>query len=132
MYGLGWQMPQPGVQAEGEGVSTAETNIVGCSYVSSRVYSTYGHRSGRAKLHLEALVEHDNDVIHCRLADLRKNTHHKDVWVGLANASTWCPGRRGWGVHSGNEHCWMFVCKQQGVFNMLTLSSDPRNLSNNK
>ena len=52
---------------------------------------------------------------------MRRNTHHKDVCVGLANASILDQGR-------GNKHHWTFVREQQGVLDADASNSDPHRL----
>jgi hypothetical protein len=66
-----------------------------------------------------------------QLVGWKKHAHHEEVHVWPADASTRCRGGRGEGVQRENER-WTFVCEQQGVFDVLTLSSDPRSLSNNE
>ena len=55
----------------------------------------------------------------------------KKQWVPRCNA----PQARSWReekVDRWNEHYWMFICEQQSVLNMLVLSLNPWDLSNNK
>jgi hypothetical protein len=75
---------------------------------------------------------HEDDTVDRRPVDRENNTHHKDVRVESANASTRCRGRRGGRVCSGNGCCYTFVCEQQDALDALASSSDPQNLSNNK
>jgi hypothetical protein len=81
---------------------------------------------------LGALVEHDDNVGCHSWVDVQRNVHHEDVCFGLANASTWCQGRRGEGFHRENGCCLMFIYEQQCALNMLALSSDPGKLLDNK
>jgi hypothetical protein len=81
------------------------------------------HRDG-SNMGSKALDKHDDGIVHRRRVDLQRNAHREDVRVGSVNASTWCRGRRGGGVHSRNKHRRMFVCEQQGVLDALASSSD--------
>jgi hypothetical protein len=83
-------------------------------------------------LQLEIVGEHYDDINRCRQVDPRKNAHGEDVHVEPVIASTLCRGRRGGGVHSGNEHRLMFVREEQSVLNTLASSSVSRTLENNE
>jgi hypothetical protein len=55
-------------------------------------------------------VEHHDDAVGRRPVDRKRNAHHEDVRVGLANASTQCRGRRGGVRDKEYERRWTFIC----------------------
>jgi hypothetical protein len=88
------------------------------------------HPGGSKMLH-GTLDEHDNDEVHRRQVGPWRNTHREDVCIGPANASASCRGRTGGGVHSENEHPWMFVHEQLSALDVLPSSLNPETLQSN-
>jgi hypothetical protein len=74
-----------------------------------------------SKTTCDTLYKHDDVLTHRRWVDPREDAHHEDVHVGSADASTWGRSSGGGEFHIRNEHHWMFVHEQQGVFDVLTL-----------